>query len=365
MRLWVGFAMLALVAGPGPLARALADTEWLGEARPLIELVSLPKPGTPPVSEHAKRFAELVARTRSRWVDPARAFFPGIVPKGLPPRVVYPFGGGDLVGALATYPEATEITTLSLEPAGDVRVFSAARGLSRTDKALEPLLAKFRDAFRWFLYNAHSKTTVMGSISGRAVPGQLLFWFAELAMLDYEPVSLKYFKLAPDGAPVYQTREAGGDERFDNAELQFRKRGDAAAPVITYRHLRANLDDTHWKQRADLRAHLAAKGRISAMTKAASFLLWSSEFSGIRDYLLANADFMVSDATGIPPRLAGPAGFTQTTYGRFAGPCLSAGQTDSDAFRKLWASQPQRPLPFRYGYPDAKRQNHMMTMSRR
>lgn len=356
MRLLLLLAILALVGGP-----ARADIEWLPEAQPLIELTALPGGATHThKSDHARRFAELVAKTRTKWVDPARAFFPAIVPKALPTRIVYPFGGGDLVGALATYPGATEITTMSLEAAGDARVLSGTRG-----RALEPLLAKFRDAFRWFLYNAHSKTTVMGSISGREVPGQLLFWFAGLAMLDYEPLSLRYFKLAADGTPEYYHREKGGDERFDNAELQFRKRNTPDAPVITYRHLRANLDDTNWKRRADLRAHLLAKGRIAAMTKAASFLLWSAEFSGIRDYLLAQADWMVSDATGIPPRLAGPAGFVQTTYGKFEGPCLGASQTDVEAFRKLWKGQPERGLPFRYGYPDSKRQNHLMVMARR
>lgn len=356
MRLWILLTLLTLVGGP-----ARADIEWLPEARPLIELTALPAGGAHAhKGDHAKRFADLVAKTRGKWVDPARAFFPTIVPRGLPTRVVYPFGGGDLIGALATYPDASEITTMSLEAAGDVRVLSGARG-----RALDPLLAKFRDAFKWFLYNAHSKTTVMGSISGREVPGQLLFWFAGLAMLDYEPISLRYFQLAADGAPVYHDREKGGDERFDNAELQFRKRGSPDAPVITYRHLRANLDDTSWKRRADLRAHLLAKGRIAAMTKAASFLLWSSEFSGIRDYLLAQADWMVSDATGIPPRLAAPAGFTQTTYGAFDGPCLGASQTDVEAFRKLWKSQPARPLSFRYGYPDSKRQNHLMVTARK
>ena len=35
--------------------------------------------------------------------------------------MVYPFGGGDLISALTTYPEATEITTMSLEHAGDPR----------------------------------------------------------------------------------------------------------------------------------------------------------------------------------------------------------------------------------------------------
>ncbi len=36
----------------------------------------------------------------------------------LPEAVVYPFGGGDLLSALAAYPDAAEYTTLSLELAG-------------------------------------------------------------------------------------------------------------------------------------------------------------------------------------------------------------------------------------------------------
>lgn len=349
--------LLVLALLPGGVAASAPGDDWLAEAGPLLEAVCLSAHRHKGSDGHARKWVELVAKNRTRWVDPARAFFPRLVPPGLPTRVVYPFGGGDLVGALATFAGATEITTLSLEPAGDVRLL--ARG-----KSFEPLLARFRDAFRWFLYNAHSKTTTLSMISGREVPGQLMFWFAGLSMLDHEPLTLRYFKLGPGGEPVYHTRTSGGADRFDNAELTFRKRGRPDAPVITYRHLRANLDDTHWRACPELRAHLESKGRIAAMTKAASFLLWSSEFSGVRDYLLGHAEWMVSDSTGIPPRLAGPAGFTQVTYGRFDGPCLPASPSEVNAFKALWARQPQRPLPFRYGYPDAKRQNHLLVTAR-
>ena len=39
----------------------------------------------------------------------------------MPKTVVYPFGGGDLLSALVAFPDATEITTISLEQAGDPR----------------------------------------------------------------------------------------------------------------------------------------------------------------------------------------------------------------------------------------------------
>ncbi len=46
---------------------------------------------------------------------------PPIGPPACPRTVVYPFGGGDLLSALLTYPDGLEFTTLSLEHAGDPR----------------------------------------------------------------------------------------------------------------------------------------------------------------------------------------------------------------------------------------------------
>jgi hypothetical protein len=357
---WIGSACVAALvwslAGAARGAVPAAD-EWLPEARALVEAFALEPAGT---GTHRQKWPALVAKARGKWVDPAAKFFPGVVPAGLSPRVVYPFGGGDLMGALVTYPGASEITTLSLEPAGDVRVLAGARG-----RNAEPVLARFRSAFDWLLRNAHSKTVTMGSLAGRDVPGQLMYWFAGLAVLDYEAVSLKYFRIEADGRLTYVRRDAAGDGAFDNAELTVRKRGLPGAPAIVYRHVRANLDDAHLAKNAGLVKHLESKGRISAMTKAASFLLWNADFSRIRDYMLKQADWMVSDATGIPPRLAQPAGFEQITYGKFTGPCLGAPHADVKAFRALWDGQPQRELSFRYGYPDAKRLNHLVITRRK
>jgi hypothetical protein len=238
-----------------------------------------------------------------------------------------------------------------------VRVLSGARA--------QGLAGRFREAFGWLLRNAHSKTVTLGSLSGREVPGQLLFWLAALAILDYEPVWLRYFRIGADGAVAYVPRSGADAGAFDNAELGFRRRGQPAAPMMLYRHIRANLDDAHVLSHPGILRHLQAKGRVTAMTKAASYLLWQPDFSRIRGYLLESADWMVSDSTGIPPRFAGPAGFEQITYGQFTGPCIGAGPADVKAFRELWAAQPRRELPFRYGYPDARRLNHMLVTRRR
>jgi hypothetical protein len=70
---------------------------------------------------------------------------------------------------------------------------------------------------------------------------------------------------------------------------------------------------------------------------------------------------MISDASGIPPSYAGPAGFEQVTYGVFNGPYFVIDSKNTRAeFIKMWKEQPKRALPFRFGYPDQDKNHHMM-----
>jgi hypothetical protein len=95
--------------------------------------------------------------------------------------------------------------------------------------------------------------------------------------------------------------------------------------------------------------------------------LWNPLFSRIRNYLLANMEFMISDSTGIPPEFASKAGFIQETYGSFQGAmCFDSCPSDEydDEFKDLWAHQPHRKLDFRYGYVDAKGSNHLLVTRR-
>ncbi len=320
--------------------------------------------------EQNKRYDQI---TKS-YFTPAAEFLAALRPAGLPSTVVYPFGGGDLMSALVTYPDAREITTISLEHAGD------PTRLATLDKGkLTQALANYRAASAGLLSLHDSTSENMRKLEKGGIPGQLSFHLTGMAAMGYEPVALKFFKLADDGKVSYFAQsdldalaktkakrvkgswvDTDWSEAFNNMELQFRKAGDPKAPVITHRHIAWNLGDKAFGGSA-LEKHLRAKGKVAAMTKAASYLIWIDGFTKIRDYLLANMTFMVSDATGIENKWAKKAGFQQTTYGRFKGAFLEeASQSVSAAMVKLWASQPFRKLPFRYGYPDSEGNIHLM-----
>ncbi|HEY0191557.1 MAG TPA: hypothetical protein VGC42_10590 [Kofleriaceae bacterium] len=358
-----------------------APAEFLGDAKLFYRVVACggsdPLPASidaPTVEAHCAEMAKRYQRYTDRYVTPARAFFAPLLPAGLPTTVVYPFGGGDLGSALITYPDAREITTISLEHAGD------PTRLAKLDKKqLKAALSAYRDAIEGLLSLHDSTSENMRKLERGGIPGQLAFHITGMTALGFEPVSLRFFALGPDGGIIYMTPQSlealapkkakkvkGGwvdtdfSEAFNHMELTFRKAGDAKAPVIVHRHLAANLANNVFKD-SPLEKHLAAKGKVAAMTKAASYLLWADSFSDIRDLLLAHMVWMASDSTGVPPRYAKKAGFTQVTYGTFVGPFLEeADKSTGEAMAKLWSAQPHRKLPFRYGYPDSAQNLHLM-----
>jgi hypothetical protein len=326
------------------------------------------------VDRHCAIMAKRYDEFQKTFAVPAAAFFQPLRPTDLPTTVVYPFGGGDLGSALVTYPDARDITTISLEHAGD------PTRLARLPKGpLREALSNYRDAIDGLLELHDSTSENMRKLEVGGIPGQLSFHITGMTAMGYEPVKLQFFAVNDDGTLHYYTQaevDAFGKKvahkikegwvdtdfspAFTNMELQFRKAGDAKAPLVTHRHIAFNLGDKAFKG-SGLEKYLTAKGKIAAMTKAASYLIWNDGFSGIRDYLLANMQWMVSDSTGIAPNKAKKAGFVQTTFGTFTGAFLDeADKHVSEAMVEMWKTQPRRRLPFRYGYPDTDKHVHLM-----
>ncbi len=328
---------------------------------------------------HCARMGRIYAWYRKSWVEKAKPYIGKLRPTDAPTTVVYPFGGGDLSSALTVYPDATELTTISLEAAGDIRTIASIK----QDRLKIDLDTTAKSISR--LYNeAHSSTQNLMIASHSELPGTIMFALAGLVVHGMEPVQLRYFELDADGnvrylsgeeldarqTEIVATRNKKKTSKhfwyeqtsaFGNVEIVYRPRGDASAPPRVYRHILANLDDSHMTADDRLLKHLRAKGSVAVMTKAASFLLWWDDFSKIRDYLLANTAWMLSDASGIPPRYATKAGFEQLTYGDFVGPYFTQDPINARAeFIKLWKDQPHRDLPFRFGYPDKEKHNHML-----
>ncbi|MBA3818112.1 MAG: hypothetical protein H0X17_04425 [Deltaproteobacteria bacterium] len=363
--------ILALLVGT---ARAEAPPAELIEHANGLLVVGACANGTPPpaikpavIAAHCKKVRVAHDAYRKNWLAVARPFFAANVPASVPKQVVYPFAGGDLATALAVYPDADEITTLSLEPAGDPRALGRL-----SEPQLEAALATVATELAT-LYRANYSVTrnMIAAMRGGQLPTQLIFSLSALWLHDYEPVSLRYFRLTPEGDVRYLTtadvdaldrvKATGTRNRaLSNVELRFKKRGSQREQV--YRHIMANLDDAHLRTDPAALRHLVKKGKVAGMTKAASYLLTFDQFQTMRQYVIDHVEWMVSDSTGLPPKYGTPAGFEYETWGTYESSNMPVGKTVTPAWRAAYAAQPRRPLGFRFGYPDGKHRGHLIIM---
>src|SRR5512142_2225099 len=142
-------AMAFVLTAASSTASAEEPRDFIEDAKVFYRVVACGAPDTPApagldkktVDAHCAQMAKTYEYTKKHYLEPAAAFFATVRPKDLPTTVVYPFGGGDLLSALVTYPDARDITTMSLEHAGD------PTRLAKLKKAqLRQSLADFRAA---------------------------------------------------------------------------------------------------------------------------------------------------------------------------------------------------------------------------
>jgi hypothetical protein len=326
------------------------------------------------VDRHCKLVMERIEKFRTMYFDKGRAWFDKVEPAGLPTTVVYPFGGGDLLSALVAFPNATEITTISLEQAGDPR-----RLKTLTPSAVDQSLGALRAEIGGLISVGSNTSENLSNQQKNDLPGQVSSFLLGLVAGGYEPVAMKYFTLDDTGAIHYLEQSeidaldgAHGKSlkhdwqspnfspAFANVEIRYRKIGETQIRV--HRHIAWNLSDDYMRLHPQLTHHLEQKGQVAILVKGASYLLWRGDFSRVRDYILDHLAWMLSDSTGIPPVYARKAGMVQETYGYYDGAFLEGDQGNAidQQFVELWKNQRKRYLPFRFGYVDMNKQAHLI-----
>ncbi|HWO21967.1 MAG TPA: hypothetical protein VNO30_24565 [Kofleriaceae bacterium] len=325
------------------------------------------------VERHCKWILEQIKKFRAAYFERHRAWFAAVVPKEHK-TVVYPFGGGDLLSALVAFPDATEITTISLEQAGDPRRLRKLKPWQ-----IETSLGALRGEIGGLIQVGSNTSENLSKQQVNELPGQVSSFLLGLVAGGFEPVSMRYFRIADDGELSYieqadlealdakRSKKLKHDwespnfsEAFQHVEIQYRKPGEPGVRV--HRHIGWNLGDDYMKKNPQLLRHLEKKGKVVLLTKGASYLLWRGDFSLIRKYMLDHLTWMLSDSTGIPPGIARRAGMVQETYGTFGGAFLEGAQDNETEtqFLELWRKNPRRPLAFRFGYVDKDGAPHLM-----
>lgn len=325
-------------------------------------------------AKHREYMESQRQRFRTEYNDRIGPFMKSIRPQGDAKTVVYPFGGSDLAVAMACFPQADEIVTISLESAGDPRRLPLTNAVDLRN-ALS-IVRKYLGTY--YTEHDNSYDNVWGMENG-ILPAQLTFSLGEAAIFGMEPASLRYFRVLPNGSfHYYDDAEIAAMEKtkgvkihggwfnpkcshaFLNMEVRF-TRPDGRA--FTHRHISANLENSFFSN-SGLEKYLRGLGKVDVMTKGASYLPWRPDFSSIRDYMLGAGDFMCADATGVLPWHAEQAGSTVTVYGTFQAGYIATndviGKSNSLALRRYFKEHATGQVPVRFGYGDRGGAKHMI-----
>jgi len=353
--------------------------DFIDDAKALYRIVGCSEGALPDpkhqavVDKHCKSIARDVDKYRAEYFTKARAWFATKVPADAT-QLIYLFSGADLISALVAFPNATEITTMSLELAGDPRPYATL-----TPAELENDLVAFRRESGLLIQVGSNSSKNLSKQQRRFLPGEVSSFLLGLAIGGYEPVAMRFFKIEPDGKLHYFTKaEIDADPRatsqlrvtwnkptfsesFRHSEIQYRKIGETAVRV--HRHIAWNMEDKYLAEHPEVLRHLEAKGKVTMMVKGGSYLLWFGSFKTIRDYILGNLKWMLSDSTGPSPTHAKPAGMIQEAYGKYLGPVDEISVVDGkreDLDMKALFAKPAGPMPFRFGYLDKFNNKHVL-----
>jgi hypothetical protein len=288
-----------------------APADLSAEARAWFDLLSCR--ATPPgldagtVRAFCARQRPALAAYRDRYLAALRPALEPLRGARVPTAVVYPFSGPDLAGALAAYPDARSVTTLSALPFGDVRGLARLRDPARLRAFLDGVAA----ASAPLLEGRGGEALAAGA----RVPAFALVLTA-LAAHGLEPAGLRYFRLEPQGSLHFlSARELstpGDGASVASAELGFVRPGeDPAAQPRVHRHAAVQLSDGALAAEPGLLAYLAGRGKVAVLWRGGG--AEAAAASRLRGALLGRTTVLLGDRTAPSAEEARAAGLVRQT----------------------------------------------------
>ena len=298
-------------------ARFLAGLPVTGPLAPLMQ--------TPGWQQHAREIDEAWAKKHSQQILPIRDWMFANANQYYtsPGPMFYMFGGPDFLYANVFYPYASTYILAGLEPVGQVPNLAT---MHPDQVAAE--LATMRGSMNTILRFQYFITKDMRTELGRGnVAGTLPIMYVFLARLGYFVI---------DATPV--TSPARG------VKITFKDPARQQPQTLYY----FTTDLSGGGQSAFLK-WCAAKGKGVSLLKAASYLMHTEGFNGVRNFLLQNSRVIIQDDSGIPLR-AFPPSWAVSCYGRYVPHGEMFGKYWQPDLAAIYERNPPAELGFPFGY---------------
>jgi hypothetical protein len=265
----------------------------------------------------------------------------------------YMFSGPDYLYANAFFPAARTIVMCGLEPTGPIPSVAGRRSPSEGLAQLRASLGSVLNLS--FFRTIEMRETLQDHAYSGTLP--LLYVFLARAGMTIEHVTL--FDIDEDGS-IVRPSEGRPKGAAQGVRIGF---WDKDGEEGTLYYVRTDLSNGGLA-RSGFLEFLSDFGRGDAFVKSASFLMHSESFSSIRSFLLAQAQRIVQDDSGIPVAHFRPSEWKLVPYGRYLGPIdLFANRYQSrlaDLYRR--ASPPA--IDFGIGYRYRPSESNLLVADR-
>jgi hypothetical protein len=262
------------------------------------------------------------------------------VPSGSP-TLFYPFAGADFLYANAFFPDARNYVLIGLEPIGKLH-----RCDTMAKKDFLAYLEKIRSSLYFSNHLGFFRTKSMEKdLNQQTLDGTLPLILFYIRKTGHRITGITYFNLDSKGGIIpcrQDTATTGVKVSFTDSTM--------TKPQSVF-YLSYDLSDQNLNKHPELLAFAKSFGKQDCFLKAASYLMFTSEFQVMRNYLLDQETDILQDDSGIPYRFFKSAAWSVKLFGTYTQTIdLFKYKFQPDLLSAYDKQETRHSVPFRIGY---------------
>jgi hypothetical protein len=287
------------------------------------------------------------SRFETQALEPMRAFQKEQLAPAIPPEalVFYPFSGPDALIVTTFFPRSPVYVMVGLEPAGTL---PSPAQLRREN--LEAHLAAVRATTASELGRSFFVTRQMDrQFRGQVTDGLFQPLVELLVRTNHTILGYRYIRLDEAGRITGRAADYHAPGKIGNkgVEIDFKAEDGSVHKLI---YLSVNLSDSRLHEDQAFLTFVSSLKNNTTFLKATSYMMHKSEFSIIRDRILATSAAVLQDDSGIPYRYFAADQWRVQLYGDYVRPYGSFRWLEQKDLRTAYKTSGAKGLGFRIGY---------------
>jgi len=274
--------------------------------------------------------------------------------------VFYPFSGPDFANVYAFFPRARTYVLVALEPLGEIPKFAAM-----SDGQFNSYFQSMKNSLHDLLNINYFMTSHMeAELQETEIKGVLPVLLSMLARNNAQVLDVRYRTIGLDGRiqefPALGTtvREfpALGTTDLDLNNIQgiriaFNAAGSEENHPQTLYYFRLNLYNQAFDRNRYFVSFLRGLAPFTTFMKSASYVMFDTQVSTARQFVLEQSRYIVQEDSGIPLKYFEPSLWSFRFYGHYVRPISAFSQDYQEALASIYkADKTIKPLPFGFGY---------------